>query len=146
MVKCLEQKDRKKELKKQFERMNPGDLVVVEWCDASVGKSMDSGAAIDIPVKSWGIFIGVLGAKAKHIVLAQNSFRYADGVFDIEYTAIPISWTFNVSVLIKEHLPKEATGKLVSSFMVGGRRTINSSKNSRRKMFQRRFSVDGRPD
>jgi hypothetical protein len=142
----LETKEKKKELKKQLESVSAGDLVSIEWCDASVGKSMDSGATIDIPVKSWGIFIGVLGAKAKHIVLAQNSFRYADGLFDLDYTAIPLSWAFNVSVLTKEHIPKEIAGKLVNSFMVGGHRTLNRSKTFQRRVFQQRLSVDGRPD
>jgi len=52
----------------------------VEWSDASVGKSLGSGVAVDVPVRSWGVFIGVLGEKNKHIVLAQNSFRYSSGV------------------------------------------------------------------
>jgi len=146
MVKVLEQKEKRRELKKRLELLSPGDLVMVEWCDASVGKSMDSGATIDIPVKSWGVFIGVLGSKAKHIVLAQNSFRYSDGVFDLDYTAIPLSLAFNVSVLMKEHIPIEAAGKLVSSFMVGGHRSLNRSKTFHRRMFQQRLSVDGRPD
>jgi hypothetical protein len=146
MVKVLEQKEKKRQLKKQLELLNPGDLVMVDWCDASVGKSMDSGATIDIPAKSWGIFIGVLGSKAKHIVLAQNSFLYSDGVFDLDYTAIPLGWAFNLSVLMKEHIPKEAAGKLVSSFMVGGHRSLNRSKTFQRRMFQQRLSVDGRPD
>ena len=146
MVKVLEQKEKKRELKKQLERLSPGDLVMVEWCDASIGKSRDSGATIDIPAKSWGIFIGVLGSKAKHIVLAQNSFRYSDGVFDLDYTAIPLGWAFNVSVLMKEHIPKEVVSKLVSSFMVGGHRSLNRSKTFQRRVFQQRLSVDGRPD
>ncbi len=142
----LETKEKKKELKKQLGLLTPGDLVTIEWCDASVGKSMDSGATIDIPVKSWGIFIGVLGIKAKHIVLAQNSFCYADGVFDLDYTAIPLGWVLSVSVIMKEHVPKETAGKLVSSFMVGGHRTINRSMTFQRRKFQQRLSVDGRPD
>ena len=142
----LELKEKRKELKKQLEPLISGDLVTVEWCDASVGKSMDSGAAIDIPVKSWGVFIGVLGVKAKHIVLAQNSFRYADGVYDLDYTAIPLGWVQNVSVLTKNHVPKEAAAKLVSSFMAGGHRTFKRSTTFQRRRFQQRLSVDGRPD
>jgi len=37
--------------------------------------------------------IGVLGQKNKHIILAQNNFRCADGLYDIDYTAIPVGWT-----------------------------------------------------
>ena len=142
----MEQKENRKDLKKKLEQLNPGDLVTVEWCDASVGKSMDSGATIDIPVKSWGIFIGVLGSRAKHIVLAQNSFRYADGVYDLDYTAIPLGWVFNFSVLMKDHIPKELAGKLVSSFMAGGRRILKRSTTFQRRRFQQRLSLDGRPD
>jgi hypothetical protein len=118
----------------------------VEWCDASVGQSSRGGArAIDVPVRSWGIFIGVLGAEAKHIVLAQNSFRYSDGMFDLDYTAIPLSWAVDLSVLVKEHIPQEAAGKLVNSFLLGGHRTLRRTRTFQRRIFQQRLSVDGRP-
>ena len=74
-----------KEVLKQVKDLSPGDLIEVKWFDASVGKSLSGGlAGIDVPVKSWGIYIGVLGEKNKHIILAQNNFRYADGLYDIE--------------------------------------------------------------
>jgi hypothetical protein len=133
----LEQKN----LKRQLAALSVGDLVCVEWCDASVGKSSGSGPAIDVPVKSWGVFIGVLGEKAKHIVLAQNSFRYADGLFDLDYTAIPLGWTVNIAVLAKEHIPKQIADKLVNSFLLGGRRMFSHTRT-----FQQRLSTHGRPD
>ena len=126
--------------------LSVGDLICVEWSDASVGKSSGGGAAIDVPVKSWGIFIGVLGVKAKHIVLAQNSFSYADGLYDLDYTAIPLSWTANISVLVKEHIPKEAAGTLTNSFLLGGHRTMNHPRTAQKRILQQRLSVDGRPD
>ena len=131
----VENKVKEKDLKEQLKSLCVGDLICVEWCDASVGKSSGSGAAIDVPVKSWGIFIGVLGIKAKHIVLAQNSFRYADGLFDMDYTAIPLSWTADISVLVKEHIPEEAAGTLVNSFLLGGHRTLQPSPNVSAKDF-----------
>jgi hypothetical protein len=137
----LENKEKEKDLKKQFESLCIGDLICVEWCDASVGKSRSSGMLIDVPVKSWGVYVGLLGSKAKHIVLAQNSFCYADGIFDLDYTAIPLSWTVDVSVLVKAYIPKEVAGKLVNSFLSGGHRVFNHSQT-----FQRRLSTDGRPD
>ncbi len=142
----MENKEKEKDLKKQLESLCVGDLICVEWCDASVGKSSGSGALIDVPVRSWGIFIGVLGVKAKHIVLAQNSFRYADGLFDLDYTAIPLGWTVDISVLVKEHIPKDVAGKLVNSFMLGGHRTLRRPRTFQRRIFQQRLSVDGRPD
>jgi hypothetical protein len=139
-------KVKEKDLKEQLESLCVGDLICVGWCDASVGKSSGSGAAIDVPVKSWGIFIGVLGVKAKHIVLAQNSFRYADGLFDMDYTAIPLSWTADISVLVKEHIPKEAADTLVNSFLLGGHRALSRPRTFQRRILQQRLSVDGRPD
>jgi hypothetical protein len=137
---------KEKDLKEQIKSLGVGDLICVGWCDASTGKSSGSGAAIDVPVKSWGIFIGVLGVKAKHIVLAQNSFRYADGLFDMDYTAIPLSWTVDVSVLVKEHIPEEAAGTLVNSFLQGGHRALSRPRTFQRRILQQRLSVDGRPD
>lgn len=92
----------KKNLKKQLQTLSVGDLIRVEWYDASIGKSLGSGVAVDVPVKSWGIFIGVLGEKSKHIILAQNNFRYIDGVYAIDYTAIPLVCTVNISVIDKK--------------------------------------------
>ena len=147
MKKSLDPKIKIKiDVKRQVELLSPGDLICVEWCDASVGQSSRGGArAIDVPVRSWGIFIGVLGAEAKHIVLAQNSFRYSDGMFDLDYTAIPLSWAVDLSVLVKEHIPQEAAGKLVNSFLLGGHRTLRRTRTFQRRIFQQRLSVDGRP-
>ncbi len=135
-----------KNLKKQLESLCVGDLICVEWCDASVGKSSSSGMMIDVPVRSWGVYVGLFGNKTKHVVIAQNSFRYADGVFDLDYTAIPLSWATCLSVLVKEHIPREAAGKLVNSFLMGGHRTLSRTRTFQRHIFQQRLSVDGRPD
>ena len=140
--KSLENKD----LKRQLESLCVGDLICVEWCDASVGKSRGSGMMIDVPVKSWGVYVGLFGSKTKHVVLAQNSFRYADGIFDLDYTAIPLSWAVDVSVLVKEHIPKDVADKLVNSFMLGGHRALSRPRTFQRRIFQQRLSVDGRPD
>jgi len=79
-----------KEVVKQVKGLTLGDLVKVDWYDASIDKSLSGGLnGIDVPVTSWDIFIGVLGQKNKHIILAQNNFRYADGLYDIDYTAVP---------------------------------------------------------
>ncbi len=133
-----------KQILKQMEYVKPGDLIAVDWCDASVGKSSGSGMTIDVPVKSWGIFVGLIGDRVKHIVIAQNSFRYADGLFDLDYTAIPIGWALGVLVLLKGHIPADSAIRLVNSFMIGGRRLMNSPRTLRRALAQRRLSVDGR--
>jgi hypothetical protein len=113
-----------KQVLKELESLSPGCLVCVEWSDASIGKSLGSGVAVDVPVQSWGIFIGVLGEKNKHIVIAQNSFKYASNLWDIDYTSIPLTWTANLIVLAKDHVPQETAKQLVNSFLMGGRRAF----------------------
>lgn len=132
-------------LKVQLEKLDIGDLISVSWCDASIGKSLSvgSGASIDVPVQSWGIYLGVLGARAKHIILGQNCFCYADGLYDLDYTAIPLSWSTDVNVVSKKYIPKEACLKFVTSFVQSERRILNRPRASHH---QRRLSVDDRSD
>ena len=102
-------------MKKQLNSLKLGDLIKVDWSDASIGKSLSGGLhGIDVPVQSWGIFIGVLGEKSKHIVLAQNNFRYADGLYDIDYTAIPVSWAISVTVLSPTHISLQEGRQLLT--------------------------------
>jgi len=113
-----------KEVVKQVKGLSLGDLIRVEWFDASIGKSLSGGlSGIDVPVQSWGIFLGVLGEKNKHIILAQNSFRYADGIYDIDYTAVPTAWTSNITAIVKAHVPPEDAKQLLNSFLISGKRT-----------------------
>jgi len=114
----------KRNLKSQLKDLQSGALISVEWFDASVGKSF-TGGSIDVPVKSWGIYIGVLGKRNKHIVLAQNNFQYSDGFCDIDYTAIPVTWTVNVTIIDKNHVSMEEAEVMLKSFLRGGRRILN---------------------
>ena len=44
-----------KEVISQIKSLTAGDLVQVEWCDASIGKSLSNGVSgIDVPVKELG--------------------------------------------------------------------------------------------
>jgi len=61
-----------------------------------------------------------------------------NGLYDLDYAAIPIGWAVDVSILVKEHIPKDAAHKLVNSFLMGGPSTFN-----RHSTFQRRLSVNG---
>jgi hypothetical protein len=123
----------KKALKKQLESLGKGDLICIEWTDASIGKSLGTGLTVDVPVKSWGVFIGLLGKRNKHIVVAQNNFQYSDGVYDIDYTAIPLGWTERVIVIEKQHVAVGEAEQLFNSFLRGGRRTFNIHKQQRVK-------------
>ena len=121
-----------KNVTKQLKDVLAGDLICVEWSDASVGKSSGVGVAIDVPVKSWGVFIGVFGEKSRHIVIAQNSFKYSSGVFDIDYTAVPLTWTLGVVVIAKACIDVRTARELLNSFLLGGHRALN------KRTFQKR--------
>ena len=108
-----------KEVISQIKSLAAGDLVQVEWCDASIGKSLSNGVSgIDVPVKSWGVFIGLLGQRTKHVILAQNCFRYSDGLYDIDYTAVPVPWTTNITAIAKAHVSAGEAGDLLNSFLL----------------------------
>jgi len=114
-----------KEVVRQIRSLSLGDLVRVDWFDASIGKSLSGGlSGIDVPVCSWGIFVGVLGEKNKHIILAQNNFRYSDNLYDIDYTAVPTTWTINITVIFKNHVKPEEAAHLLNSFLANAKRTL----------------------
>jgi len=79
---------------------------------------------VDIPVKSWGIYIGLLGVRTKHIILAQNSFRYTEEVYDVDYTSIPLSWAVDIALIIKGEASPEVADRLLKSFLAGRCRKI----------------------
>jgi len=114
---------------KQIKSLQLGDLIRVEWTDASIGKSL-GGGEIDVPVTSYGIYLGVLGAKSKHIILAQNSFRYSNGLFDVDYTAIPVAWGVKITVVGKGEIDIETGQALLNSFLRGRSRTLKRRKSN----------------
>ena len=115
----------KQGLKQQVKALMIGCLVRVEWYDASVGKSLTQGTSnIDVPVNSWGIYLGVLGEKNKHIILAQNTFRYADGLYDVDYTAVPLVWTSALINVNPNEFPPDEAKSLLTSFLAGRSRTL----------------------
>ena len=118
-----------KQVLRQLKGLQIGDLVRVEWVDASIGKSMGSGS-IDVPVFSYGIYLGCLGERHKHIILAQNGFRYSNGVFDVDYTAIPVSWGIKVAVVKSGEVNSVVAQTLLSSFLQGRSRTLKRRKSN----------------
>jgi hypothetical protein len=123
-----------KQILKQTKGLQPGDLVRVEWFDASIGKSLASGTAVDIPVRSWGIYVAILGKKNKHIILAQNNFEYSDGLYDVDYTAIPVSWAVNIAVISKGEVTSEEAALLLKSFLAGRCRTLKRRTRNHARM------------
>lgn len=113
-----------KQVLNQIKNLQPGDLIRVEWTDASIGKSLASGTDVDIPVKSWGIYVAVLGRTRKHLVLAQNRFEYSDKLYDVDYTSIPLSWALRIKVIAPKEVTGEEAALLLKSFLAGRCRTL----------------------
>jgi hypothetical protein len=129
-----------KEVLKILENAKVGALICVDWCDASTGKSSLNGGVIDVPVKSWGVYLGLIGSRIKHIILAQNSFRFTHDVFDMDYTAIPVGWVLNVRVIEPNHLPLEVVSDLVRSFVSSSNQNQKNTAGLRSpRIFQHRM-------
>ena len=64
----------KNSLRKQLESLSPGDLICGEWCDASTGKSSSNGGVIDVPVRSWGVFVGLFGRQNQTYRVGAEQF------------------------------------------------------------------------
>jgi len=122
-----------KKVKKQLEAVKLGDLIRIEWFDASIGRS-SSGGPIDVPVKSWGIYLGIFGERNKQIIIAQNNFRYTETTYDIDYTAIPLTWTINVQIISKEEIKNGEAQNLLNSFIQGKCRAIYRKRVQWRKV------------
>ena len=104
---------------KEIKSLVAGDLVCVNWNDASIGKSLSNGlVGIDVPVKSFGVFVGVLGSKRRHVILAQNCFRYSDGLYDLDYVAVPVPWATGATVVAAGFVDASEAGCLRNSFLV----------------------------
>jgi hypothetical protein len=116
------------------------------WTDASIGKTSTNGGIIDVPVRSWGVFVGMFGRR-KHIILAQNSFEYADGLCDLDYTAIPQGWIEDIQVIAAKYTPEDALRVLIASFVCceEGNKKVSTHSNRPRTLFQRRLSIHGCP-
>ena len=100
-------------VQRQIRALQLGDLVRVRWFDACKGEarideqsgSADeaSGVQFDIPVTSWGVFLGVVGEKTRHVLLIRDHFQMnaASGVYDIDYSVVPIGMIQAVEIFLK---------------------------------------------
>jgi hypothetical protein len=96
--------------------------------------------AIDVPVKSWGVYLGILGEKSRHLVLAQNVIKFSVGVYDVDYTAVPLSWATNVTVVgpgcVDPLIAKQLLESFASGRLAGVAIGRNELRHGRMHMFQ----------
>lgn len=78
-----------------------GDLVEVDWLDASEATGRLEKGKFDTPVRSVGYFLGLKGRKTKHLVIAKELVRTCDA---FHYNAIPIGMIETIHVLAREAL------------------------------------------
>ena len=64
----------------------------------------------------------------------------ADGLYDIDYTAVPLSWTVDVKVVEKQHVKPEEAKQLLNSFLMGGRRSL--AKRTRQQKVRNHDKLD----
>jgi len=114
-----------REIRKQIKGLQLGDLIRVRWFDASKGEvrieeqSEDAGVQFDIPVTSWGVFLGLVGEKTKHVLLIRDHFQMnaTSGVYDIDFNVVPIGMIQAVEVLKRSELEPTVAELLQQAFL-----------------------------
>ena len=109
---------------KQLRNLRLGDLIRVEWFDASrgearVSKDLESDVQFDIPVTSWGVFLGIVGHKNKHVVLLRDHFQMSEtlGIYDIDFNVVPIGMISNLTILKRAELERDVAALLQTAFL-----------------------------
>jgi len=114
-----------REVKRQIRGLQLGDLIRVRWFDACKGEarideqSEESGVQFDIPVTSWGVFLGVVGEKTKHVLLIRDHFQMnaSMGVYDIDFSVVPIGMINAVELLKRSELEPTVAKLLQQAFL-----------------------------
>lgn len=126
---------------RQIEKLEFGDLIEVEWWDHSKReirlkpKGKKRYLVFDVPVKSVGIFVGVAGEEAKHIVLVRDIFVWpSTGDFDVDSTAILLGVTKQVRVICNGMLDPKLATQLESAWERGQVRIVKRGKHMRLKL------------
>jgi hypothetical protein len=113
-----------------LEGIKPGDLVVVDWLDSSHGRietqrklreTRPNVAAIDCPVKSYGVFLGLFGKKSRHIVVTSSLWIYTavEDYGQVDTIVIPIGCVENIRVLQPQVLDANNVMLCRSAFLQG---------------------------
>jgi len=112
-----------REVKRQIKGLQLGDLIRVRWFDACKGearidKKSEAEVQFDIPVTSWGVFLGLVGEKTKHVLLIRDHFQMnaSSGIYDIDFNVVPIGMIQTVEVLKRSELEPGVAKLLQQAF------------------------------
>lgn len=147
MKESLEQKENGKSLKRKLEACKPGDLVVVDWLDSSHGRietqrklreTRPGVAAIDCPVKSFGVFLGLFGKKSQHIVVSSSLWVYTavEDYGQVDTIVIPIGCVEDIKVLQSQVLDANNVMLCRSAFLQGRCYTFGRRVQINNKVFE----------
>lgn len=113
-----------REVKRQIKALQLGDLIRVRWFDACKGEARideQSATAVqfDVPVTSWGVFLGLVGEKTKHVLLIRDHFQLnaSSGVYDIDFNVVPIGMIQAIEVLKRSELEPKVAKLLQQAFL-----------------------------
>jgi len=133
-----------KQVLKLLEGVKPGDLVEVAWLDSSHGRietqrelreTRPGAAVIDCPVRSFGVFLGLFGKTAQHVVVSSSLWIYTsvEDYGQVDSIVIPVGCVENIKVLQLAVLDLSSLALCRSAFLQG-----------RCYSFGRRFQVSNR--
>jgi len=110
--------------KRQIRMLQLGDLIRVRWFDASKGEARidersEAAVQFDILVTSWGVFLGLVGEKTKHVLLIRDHFQMnaSSGVYDIDFNVVPVGMISAVAVLKRGELEPNVAKLLQQAFL-----------------------------
>jgi hypothetical protein len=114
-----------REVRKQIKGLQFGDLIRVRWFDACKGEarvdeqSEEAKVQFDIPVTSWGVFLGLVGEKTKHVLLIRDHFQMnaSSSVYDVDFSVVPIGMIHAIEVLKRSELEPHVAKLLQQAFL-----------------------------
>lgn len=77
-----------------IDSLNFGDLITVEWFDASEAAGPLEHGRWDTPVQSVGYFLGIKGHKTRHVVIAKEIVNCRE----YHYNVLPIGMIQSISI------------------------------------------------
>ena len=102
-----------------IDELEIGDLIEVGWLDASEARTRFSvpEKSFDTPVRSIGIYGGIRGERAKHIIIIKEEFDIG-GTPEYHYNAIPLGMIERIR-LARRHFWKKRDVKKAMRLLDG---------------------------